>query len=450
MKTRYEPPQIIRHERDIGNKFGAAPGRRVFDQIDGVPIADLVAKHGSPLFVFSERDLRARAREMREAFSRRWPALRLAWSYKTNHLDAICNLFHQEGWIAEVVSGAEYAMARRLGIPGHDIVFNGACKRESDLRLASVEGALIQLDHFDELEVLDQITHDREEPLSVGIRVNMKVEAIGLAWDRFGFNLENGEAMDAARRIAETRGMRLTALHCHLGTYILEPGAYRESARRLAVLAQEIESATGASIESLDLGGGFPSKNSLYGQYGTADDNVPPVADFADAIGEELNDIYRGEKKPTLILESGRALVDEAGTLVATVMGARRLPGAWRGLVLDAGVNLLYTATWYRHDILPVEEVRGQLEETTLFGPLCMAIDVIRRGVPLPPLEAGHRVAIRPVGAYNVTQWMQFSQMRPACVMVCEDGTVEVIRRAETIEDLKTVERLPERFYRKE
>jgi diaminopimelate decarboxylase len=75
-----------------------------------------------------------------------------------------------------------------------------------------------------------------------------------------------------------------------------------------------------------------------------------------------------------------------------------------------------------------------------------MNIDVLRSGLPLPPLAPGHRVAIQPVGAYNQTQWMQFSQPRPAVVMVTEQGTVELIRRAEGLADLKGPELLPAAF----
>jgi diaminopimelate decarboxylase len=440
----YEKPSIIRHAQNISNQFGEGLARRQLRDIDGVPAAELLEAHGSPLFVFSERSMRAKAAEMRAAFRGRYPRVCFGWSYKTNHLDAVCGLFHQEGWAAEVVSGAEYAMARRLGVPGPGIIFNGACKPQDALQRAADEGAFIQIDHADELALLDRITRRRAEPLGVGLRVNLTIDALGISWDRFGFHLESGEAMQAARQLGECRRLNLIGLHCHLGTYITQPEAYRQAADRLAELALEIEDATGQRIEVINLGGGFPSHTSLHTQYGMGE-HTPPLEAFADAIAGPLRARF-GKRLPLLILESGRALVDEAGTLLSTVMGTRRIPGGERALVLDAGVNLLYTAAWYRHDVVALEAVPGALEDTTLYGPLCMAIDVVRRSVLLPPLQAGHHIAFRPVGAYNVTQWMQFSQMRPALVMVCEDGSVEVIRRREWIEDVKDAERLPPRF----
>lgn len=149
---------------------------------------------------------------------------------------------------------------------------------------------------------------------------------------------------------------------------------------------------------------------------------------------------------PELVLESGRALVDEAGSLITSVVGTRRLSSGERGIVVDAGLNILYTSHWYQHPVIPAQEVTGAREPTTIHGPLCMNIDTLRRGVSLPPLEAGHRIIFGQVGAYNVTQWMQFSQLRPAVVMIGTDANVDVIRRAETIDDVKAPEQVPTKY----
>jgi diaminopimelate decarboxylase len=144
------------------------------------------------------------------------------------------------------------------------------------------------------------------------------------------------------------------------------------------------------------------------------------------------------------VLETGRALVDDSGYLVSSVAATKRLPDGRRGLVLDAGVNLLFTAFWYKHDVLPAQEFSGTLEPTVMYGPLCMNIDVLRDTVQFPPLSVGERVVFRNVGAYNVTQWMQFITLRPAVVMIGQDGRVSTIRRAETVEDLRSLEVVPE------
>jgi diaminopimelate decarboxylase len=336
-------------------------------------------------------------------------------------------------------------MARRAGMPGRRIVCNGAYKQAEWCRQAVSDGALIQIDHADEIELLDQITAGRRKPLAVGLRVNLSVDSFGPMWNRFGFNLENGEALDAVVRLLDSPGLHLSGLHCHLGTFITMPETYQKAVRKLCAFAIAVEKIIGRRLDFLNTGGGLPSSNALTGVDG--EPGEPDVDRFADAIASELHRAFEGrDPLPELVVENGRALVDEAGSLIATVVGTRRLSSGERGLVLDAGINIVYTAHWYQHRVLPAEEIPGSLEPTTIHGPLCMNIDALRRGVPLPPLEAGHRVVISPVGAYNVTQWMQFSQLRPAVVLIGEDGAVDVIRRPETIADVKGPECLPARF----
>ena len=442
----YSLPTITPHGQGLVNQLGQLREQRVQEEIDGVPVQRLLAEYGSPLFVYSERTLRQKAQAMRRAFTANYPRVRLLWSYKTNYLDAICGVLHQEGWDAEVVSELEYAMARRLGIPGSRIVCNGAHKPRSWLERAVAEGALVQLDHFDELLLLEDVARTRGERVAAAIRVNLRAPSLGGSWERFGFHLESGEALDAALRVCQSPFLKLCGVHCHLGTFIPLPQAYAESARALCRLLGKIESRTGEPLAMLNLGGGFPSGNTLVGAASDAATEVE-IEDFAAAIGDELRTSLGDRTQlPELMLESGRALVDDAGSLLATVVGTRRQPGGTRGLVLDAGLNILYTAHWYRHRMTPAQEVAGPDVPTVVFGPLCMNIDALAGPIALPPLTVGQSLVIACVGAYNNTQWMQFSQLRPAVVMVAADGSVELLRRAESLQDVKAPERLPTRY----
>ena len=130
------------------------------------------------------------------------------------------------------------------------------------------------------------------------------------------------------------------------------------------------------------------------------------------------------------------------------MVGGKRLPDGRRAAILDAGVNVLFTAFWYNHEVRPLRPLEGIAEETVLYGPLCMNIDVVRASVMLPPLSVGDALAIRPVGAYNNTQWMQFIEFRPAVVMVTQEGKVELVRAAERLDTINGLERLPEALRR--
>ncbi len=430
------------------NKFGAMRHEQWRDNIDGVPIKDLLEKFGSPLFVISEKRLRENARRLQRAFRARYPQVLFGWSYKTNYLGAVCNVFHQEGACAEVVSAFEYQRARSLGVPGHCILFNGPHKTRESLELAVKEGAHIHIDHLDELYLLEDVAHEAGKEVSVTIRLNFDT-GYTEPWSRFGFNVESGQAMDVAWRISSSHSLKLTGLHSHIGTFITEPEAYRAQVRIMCDFMQAVEAKTQCEIEYLDIGGGFASLNSLQGMYLPPEQVVPSIEQYAEAVCDTLLEltherVSQGRNRPTLVLETGRAMVDDAETLISSVVANKHLPDGRRGVVMDAGVNLLFTAFWYNHEVTPTRQLSGKPEETVLYGPLCMNIDVLRNNIMIPPLNLGDSLMFDPVGAYNNTQWLQFIEYRPNVVMIGTDGEVSLVRAEENLDVVIAQEQLPD------
>lgn len=457
-------------------------------QIDGVSVSALAAEFGSPLFVFSEAVLRQKYREAHRAFARRYPDVQFAWSYKTNYLNAICRVFHQEGSIAEVVSEFEYEKARHNGISGGNIIYNGPHKSRPSLERAVTEGAMIQVDNLDELLTLSTIARQRGVVVPMALRINVNTHTHEV-WSKFGFSGDNGEAMQILRRLKMMPELRLRGLHCHVGTFILDPQAYSIAAARLVELAKTAHEMQLGAIEYLNLGGGFASKARLHCQYLPPEQVTPPFERYAEAICDTIQNLWpTNEKLPRLYLETGRALVDEAGWLISTVVAVkkRQMQGATHlqtslgaygktshaltqplaaygkvnhtmntvdarnAVVIDAGVNLLYTTAWYQPTILPVKPTADPLNTTTVYGCLCMNIDVIREEAPLPGLTVGDQVVMHPVGAYNVTQSMQFIAYRPAVVMIDEAGKPRLIRKKEDLRYVQELEEVPDHLHRSE
>lgn len=444
MKKQYIAPNIERNSAGNINKYGAKSVVRHQESIDGIAIKDLVSQFGSPLLVFSESQLRKKYRRMQDIMQMHYPHLQQAWSYKTNYLGAICNIYHQEGSWAEVVSGMEYDMARRLGIPGNQIIFNGPGKQAEDITKAVREGARLHIDHLDELYLIEKIARAEGIEPEVAVRVNMDAGIVPI-WSRFGFNYENGEAYRAIQRLLSGKTMKLVGLHTHIGTFILDAHAYYYAAKALLELAARVETELGVVVSYIDLGGGFASQNTLLGSYAPGEFSSPSFDQYASAIGDAFNEShFVASHNPTLILETGRALVDEAGYLISSVLGKKNLPTGERAVILDAGVNTAITAWWYKLRVIPTRPFPGAYQNTVFYGPLCMNIDVIRSAVPFPDLQTGEAVLIAPMGAYNNTQWMQFIEYRPAIVLISQTGEAELIRQRETLKDIVGRELIPD------
>jgi diaminopimelate decarboxylase len=443
-KQRYERPLIKKLESNMPNKFGTRTEYIPKTHIDDVAVSELVENYGSPLFVISERTLRSNIRKARKAFETRYPKVQFAWSYKTNYHDAVCRVFHQEGSWAEVVSGFEYDKAINNGVDGSKILFNGPDKSDDDLKKAITNNSIIHIDHLDEFYAIKEIAGDLNTTVKVAIRVNMDTGVYPM-WDRFGFNFENGQAWDVLNRIMRSDQMSLVGLHSHIGTFMLSPNAYSVAAGKLAELAIGIKEKYDHEVSYIDMGGGFASNNTLKGAYLPGTDISPSINDFAEAITSALiSSNFEHESLPLLILETGRALIDDAGYLIGSVLSNKRLADGRRSTILDIGVNILFTSFWYDHKITPAQPFTQYTEDTVLYGPLCMNIDIIRDHINLPLLNKGDKIVVHNVGAYNMTQWMQFITLRPKIVLIDMDGNPHVIREDEKLQNLLDMERVPD------
>lgn len=444
-KSEYEKPSIVRHTMGMMNEFGRPSGQNHCYEIDGVPVESLVKEYGSPLIIFSESTIRERHAELHRAFSLRYPKVQIAWSYKTNYLDAICSIMHQEGSWAEVVSEYEYEMANRLGIEGKRIIVNGPYKPDSFLMNAVKDKAIINIESLDEVYTLEKIAAAYGEKVEVGLRINMDTGML-TAWERFGVNLESGQAHEVAKRIVSGGKLKLVGLHSHIGTFILDPKFYQQQAISLCTFASRLKDEFGINLKYLNIGGGFASRNRLKSTYLPTTYMAPSFDAYAESICNIILGAFPHDNLPTLFLETGRALVDESGYLIATVGSTKRLPSGIRALILDAGVNIAVTSYWYDLEILPVQDRGYFMEDHVIYGPLCMNIDVCRDLVKLPLLNKGDNLVLRPFGAYNVTQWTQFIRMRPPVLLIGLSGEIDVIREAEDVTYLKQKEKLPKRL----
>lgn len=442
----YEKPCISAHYLEATTKYtGRAFNPSVCRQIDGVDVLSLVHQFGSPLYVVSEKTLRQSYKTFIKELRKLYPDTYIAYSYKTNYLKGICSILHQEGAWAEVVSGLEYNMALGLGMDPARIVFNGTYKSNKEVMHAMKGNSIINIDSFNEIYQMENLAASlKSTPVSVGIRVNVNINYP--PWHKFGFNVESGQALEAVRRIQSSKSLKLNGLHCHIGTYISEAASYQFTMDKVLEFALKIEREFDIKIDYLDMGGGYASVNTLHSQFLSGTAVVPTPAQYAEVLTSAISRrASEFKSKPRLLLEPGRILVDECMSLVTTVVAAKRYADGRKAIVIDAGVNLLPTAYWYKHEIASVQDIGPHLEVIDIYGPLCMQIDVIRQNVRLPFFQKGHILVIKNVGAYNITQSMQFIYARPS-VIIINNGQPEYLRHPEQLEDIQRLEALPDRL----
>ncbi len=401
-------------------------------------VQSLTEDYGSPLFVVSANTVRENVKNFRSQFSERYPEVVVAYSYKVNYLPDVLRIIHKDGAWAEVASGFEYELAKRLGVPGRSIVFNGPYKKKEELIRAVEDGAIINVDNAEEISVLEGLSCTARKPINVGIRVNTNVETDQLP-DRFGFNLESGEAARVVALCADRKLLNVIGLHIHLTSYIVESKcegdvpskgiklmwpkgcqAYEEASRKIARFAREVGEKYGIRFKYLDMGGGFPTVDSL--------------TPYVEAITIPILSEFRRESLPLLILEPGRAIVSNAIDLISTVITVKSVADEGIFAVIDSGINLLPTSIFRYQNVECITDSKGKLKETTVYGPLCLQIDVVTKA-QLPELRVGDKVIIKNVGAYNMPQSGTFIFQQPMVVMI-DAEEVRIIKKSGTVEDI--------------
>ena len=414
--------------------------------IGGCDVVDLARRFGTPLYVVDEHKLRLDCAAFVDAFRAHYPKVELGYSYKTNPLPGVIKVLHDCGALAEVISHFELWLALQLGVVPQDIIFNGPAKTPEAIDLAVQRNVkLINIDGFDEIDTIAAAAARHHVVQSVGVRV---VTSVG--WQaQFGLRLRTGDVRAAFDRIRKLPQLRPIGLHVHLGTGIKHVPTYLQAIREMLEFARQLRQETGVRIEYFDLGGGFgvPTvqafdqwdsrliQNNLPVRPVEVDD-APRVADYAKAIAKLVREFNPDGELPTLAFEPGRAISSSAQSLLVEVLTVKRDRDGLVRAILNGGKNYALPTGYEYHEFLPASKMSAPANEAlNFYGPLCHPGDVLFVQKPFPALAAKDLVAIMDAGAYFVPNQMNFSNPRPAAVLVA-DGEATEIRERETFRDI--------------
>jgi diaminopimelate decarboxylase len=410
--------------------------------IDGVDLEALAREHGTPLYVYSETELRARAQEYRDAFG---PDA-VSYAGKAFLCGAMARLVADEGLHLDVATGGELQLALHAGFPAAHIVFHGNNKSDDELHLALERGVgRIVADSFDELDRIDAlVTAGATAPARVLVRVTPGVEAhtheyiaTGADDSKFGFTVSNGSARDAALRVVKSEAMHFAGFHCHIGSQILVLESFARAAAVVASLAADVVRATDVPVPEINLGGGL-------GVPYTADElDAPTIAEFGRETRAHFADAcatFALDPVPALTVEAGRSIAGPAGVTLYTVGTIKEIPGVRTYVAVDGGMSdnprpATYGAAY--EAAVPARASAPRPLVATVAGKHCEQGDLLVRDAHLPADVAVGDVLVTPVtGAYGHSMASNYNLVpRPAVVFV-RDGHARVVVRRETFDDL--------------
>lgn len=409
-----------------------------------VPVAELAAKFGTPLFVYSQATLLHHLKEIQTAFAEANPII--CYSVKTNGNIHLGRLMAEHGAGFDVTSGGELYRALKAGGDPKKFVFAGVGKTDDEIRYALEQGIMLfNVESEAELHNLADIAHSMGKVAPAALRVNpdlppkthVKTDT-SVKGVKFGLDIET--ILEVAQGVINRPGVSVVGLHMHLGSPILSADPYRMGAEKGVKLIEALRK-QGHPIKYLNMGGGFGinyrKKEAL------------PAKVFAEAILPAIR-----ATGCQLVLEPGRFIVGNAGILLGRVLYLKE-SGGKHYIIQDAAMNDLIRPTLYDsfHRIWPVnppegvpappEDFEAEIPNTfkqNVVGPVCESGDFLAKDRALPLLKRGDLLAVFSAGAYGMAMSSNYNaRVRAAEVLVTGD-TFRLIRRRETYEDLVAAE----------
>jgi len=420
--------------------------------IAGVPLTDIAAEFGTPIFVIDEDDFRARCREIAEAFG---GGDNVHYAAKAFLCSEVARWVAEEGLSLDVATGGELAVALHADFPPERITLHGNNKSVDELTTAVKAGiGHVVLDSMIEIERLDEIAGAAGVVQDVLVRVTVGVEAhthefISTAHEdqKFGLSLASGAAMDAVRRVFATDNLRLVGLHSHIGSQIFDVDGFELAAHRVIGLLRDVVAEFGvdktSQLETVDLGGGL-------GISYLPQDDPPPITDLAAKLGVIVRNESAavGLPAPRLVVEPGRAIAGP-GTItlyqVGTVKDVDIASDRHRRYIsVDGGMSdnirtSLYGAEYDVRLVSRVSEMPATLSRVV--GKHCETGDIVVKDAWLSDdVAPGDLLGVAATGAYCYSMSSRYNLIGRPAVVAVRNGRARLILRRETVDDLLSLE----------
>ena len=398
--------------------------------VEDVALPAIAGQFGTPCYVYSRAAIAGAYQAFTRAFAAR-PHL-ICYAVKANSNLSVIRRLAEWGAGFEVVSGGELFRVLRAGGSGGKVVFDGPGKTIGEIRSALEADILFfNVESAAEADLIVETARETGKRARVSLRTNPDVDpgthpyiSTGMREHKFGIALE--EAHELYLRLRERPEIEVVGVTCHIGSQITQLEPYRDAIESLRGFVTTLRG-EGISLRYLDFGGGLGIAYN--------GEEPPSASRYAELVIEATKDLGL-----TLVLEPGRIIVGNAGTLVTRVTFIKD-QGSKRFIIVDAGMNDLMRPALYgsHHQVWSVSQ-KASTQVADIVGPICESSDFIARNRELPAFEPGDLAAVMSTGAYGFSLSSNYNS-RPRVAEVLVSGSkYEVIRRRETYEDLIRLE----------
>lgn len=392
--------------------------------LGGVSAEDLVAEHGSPLYVYEEDVIRDNYKKLYSSI--KYKKKKFLYACKANTNLAILQILKDEGCGIDAVSPGEVYLSLKAGFKPEDILFTGNNVRDDEMEFVIKNKVMINVDSISQLKKYGKINPNSE----VSIRINPEIGAghhehviTGGPESKFGIYQSKIEEI---KKIAKEFNLKIVGVHMHVGSNFLDINPFLDAVSTLLGAAEKFE-----GLKFVDFGGGV-------GIPYEPGDKPPNLEEYGNKLGSLFENWCKNYGKDLILMtENGRYYVAHAGHLLVTVNTIKETP-KYKFVGTDSGFNHLVRPALYSsyHEIINASSVEGEKEKVNIAGNICESGDLFAKNREITKIKEGDVLSIENSGAYGFSMSSNYNSRPRLAEVLVKGGKSRLIREREDLEDL--------------
>lgn len=409
--------------------------------IDNISAVDIAKRYGTPLYVYSYKDIKNQIQTLKEQFENKYENVRIAYASKAFNCVAICQIMQHLGVCLDIVSEGELYTAKKAGFDMKNIEINGNNKLISELEDAIEYGVgRIIVDGLSELDIIEDICKRKNKRTKILFRITPGVDShtnekisTGKLDSKFGIPIDEDVLYPQIEKAINSEYVDFLGFHFHVGSQLFDNISHLLATDIILDIVKNVKEKYNYDIKELNLGGGFGATYT--------NEQRKPYSYFLDPMMKKIEAFCKkiNIDRPAIVIEPGRSIIAEAGIQLYSVGQIKDIKDVRKYVSVDGGMSDNIRPSLYdaKYDAIIANRADENADDlVTICGKCCESGDILIKDIMLPTPKRDDIIAVFTTGAYGYSMASNYNKLpKPAVVMIKDGKVFEIIKR-QSYEDM--------------
>lgn len=409
--------------------------------IDNISTVDISKKYGTPLYVYSYKDIKNQIQTLKEQFENKYENVRIAYASKAFNCIAIYQIMQHLGVCLDIVSEGELYTAKKAGFDMKNIEINGNNKLISELEDAIEYGVgRIIVDGLSELDIIEDICKRKNKRTKILFRITPGVDShtnekisTGKLDSKFGIPIDEDVLYPQIEKAINSEYVDFLGFHFHVGSQLFDNISHLLATDIILDIVKNVKEKYNYDIKELNLGGGFGATYT--------NEQRKPYSYFLDPMMKKIEDFCKkiNIDRPAIVIEPGRSIIAEAGIQLYSVGQIKDIKDVRKYVSVDGGMSDNIRPSLYdaKYDAIIANRADENADDlVTICGKCCESGDILIKDIMLPTPKRDDIIAVFTTGAYGYSMASNYNKLPKPAVIMIKDGKVFEIIKRQSYEDM--------------